>query len=455
MIPVLCLNVLCVVLALMLPNEFLMWNSYLLYGVQTFTLLPYLLWRARQIKDIFLPTFFALTYYLINQTLGSFLVPRDYGWNKDYAAVALDVEHYNIIVSFLLIANIVLFLLSARAFSDLARVPPPQPPPARQAQVFGIEDALGIALWFAAFIAVTYFKVYTAFSFQLSILMVHSTYLAQRRRWYRPIVYVAYLLIMVASQFEDKREIIMALFLMIFVETYFGRQSLEFTPRKILLYASALASFFGLVLAASILRGYGDFDVRTLVDAIYYIPQYMSSDLFIDGLTDNLELNYNYGATIASVELLLNGKIHYQYGASLAKIFFLPLPRDLFPIKPENIMQLYTAVYAPDQALIGGSLPVIFPCEMFLNFHYFGLLPFAVIWRFIDRMFVKYHRLPHDSFLAYSCLFLCITILMFARGSGLEHWFLYYLVAAPALLLITVIGRSLGSRISGESRWVV
>lgn len=38
-------------------------------------------------------------------------------------------------------------------------------------------------------------------------------------------------------------------------------------------------------------------------------------------------------------------------------------------------------------------------------------------------------------------LFLVITILMFARGSGLEQWLLYYLVAAPVLWLVSIVQR--------------
>jgi hypothetical protein len=78
---------------------------------------------------------------------------------------------------------------------------------------------------------------------------------------------------------------------------------------------------------------------------------------------------------------------------------------------------------------------------MFVNFGPLGLVPFALIWAAINRLYrgIDMHRTP--SFGLYSRLFLVMTILMFARGSGLEQWLLYFVVAAPLLWLVAVLQR--------------
>jgi hypothetical protein len=46
-----------------------------------------------------------------------------------------------------------------------------------------------------------------------------------------------------------------------------------------------------------------------------------------------------------------------------------------------------------------------------------------------------------------------MTVLMLARGSGLELWLLYYLIAAPLFVVFNLL-RNLVS-VNGRSRWIV
>ncbi|MEP7383490.1 MAG: hypothetical protein ABI910_17525 [Gemmatimonadota bacterium] len=79
MIAVLVINLLLVASALMLSNEWLMLHGYLLYAAQALVMLPYLAWRVFYAHHLFMPSVFALAYYLANLALGGYLVPRDYG----------------------------------------------------------------------------------------------------------------------------------------------------------------------------------------------------------------------------------------------------------------------------------------------------------------------------------------------------------------------------------------
>lgn len=440
-------NLLAVALAVVLSNELLVWHSYVLYGMQFLTMMPYLVRKAQFLKNVFLPSFFVLFYFLVSLTFGSYLVPREYGEDRRFVVDILSIEHYNVIVPYMLLANVILFMLTIWRLEKLNGARYNYLYRTRwQDESGGRPNLIKTTLYFLAFITVTYLDVFGAFSFQLALLILHFTDPAWRRKWYRFPMYALYLAILVGFSYENKREIVMVLFLFIFLEAYFGRMLLKFNLRRMAAYCMIALCFLSLVLTASILRGYGNFDVSNLVDAFSYIPQYMSSNMFVDGLTDNLELNYSYGSAITSINFGLIGRIDYQYGMSLIKVFFLPIPRDVFPDKPESIMQIFTEEYVPAWVSEGGSLPVMSPAEMFLNFWYFGLLAFGIVWIAIDQIFVTLHRVSPLSFEFHSCTFLIVTVLMLARGSGLEQYVLYYLIGAPVFVLAWILRRFVSGR---------
>jgi hypothetical protein len=454
MIFVVLINLAAIGVAAVLPNDFLMWHSYVLYGFQFATMVPFLLKRAVFLERLFMPTIFVLAYYLVNLSFGSYLVPRGYGWEKQFTATALAIRDYNLIVPFLMGANLLLFVLSAATLRKLATVPVEPAVRIRETFSASVLGWLRGAIYLCAFVAVSIFEVYSAFTFQLVIAILHLTDPHLRGKWFRFGWYAVYLLVLAAFSFENKREIAMVLFLVVFLETYYSRTRLRFAPSSVLLYCTIGASFFALVLAASILRGYGNFEVSGVLEALWYIPGYLTSDLFIDGITDNLELNYNYGVTVTSIDHGIRSLIDYQYGATLLKVFYLPVPRDALAYKPESMMAIFTQVYAPEWWSVEGSMPVMFAADMFLNFHVLGLVPFALVWMAINKLFVVFHTAKPRSFITCSCLFLFITVLMFARGSGIEHWLLYYLIGAPVFLVVRLLSNSLKEPLVAR-RWVV
>ena len=80
-------------------------------------------------------------------------------------------------------------------------------------------------------------------------------------------------------------------------------------------------------------------------------------------------------------------------------------------------------------------MPVMSASEMFVNFHYLGLVAFAFIWWGLNLVYIRWHRIKGHSFAAHSYLFLSITVLMLARGSGIEQYLLYYFFAVPLFLM--------------------
>ncbi|MEO6995214.1 MAG: hypothetical protein ABI273_16530 [Lacunisphaera sp.] len=437
MITIICLlNFAIVGATVFLPNEYLAWNSYLLYGIQACLLLPAVLLKTRYLKDLFLPTSFVLAYQLVSLTLGGYLVPRGFGHYKGYQDVVLASTGYNLIVPFLLLTNLALFILSCRTLRILAvpqdlclRHSGEPKGPARLAN-FSLSIVVLIG-----FLFVTLADLYSLFSFQLALLIILFSVLSKHRVWYRYFLYLFFLGFLVQFDNENKREIIITLFLILFLEFFYGRNRLVLNLRSIFVYAFATAIFFTLILTSSIMRGYGTLGATSVTEAIESVPAYVGSADFVDGITDNLELNYSYGAAIVSMNMVLTGEIKYQKGLTLVKVLFLPISREWFPAKPKGMMQLFTEAYVPEAWEDGGSLPVFFSSEMFVNFHYFGLVVYLFIMWLLNRFFIGFHNSPPQTLLYYTNLFFLITVFPFVRGSGLEQYVLYYLCALPVLIL--------------------
>ena len=430
-------NVFAACVAVVTPNDFLAFHSYLFYGLQFATLMPYLAIRAKYLKNIFLPTFFILFYFLVNLALGSYLVPREFGWNKQFASDLATGTHYQVIVPFLMLSNLLLFELTRSTLrlvnrhSERLKIDK-----LNHTKFLNWKDVALAALSLSVFYTANALDIYYAFSIQLAVMIVHLTNQRLQGNWLRYLIYLAYLTLLVATDFDNKREIVMAMFLIVFLESSHRNLPLRFNLGGLAALAGLASTFLILVLTASILRGYGDFQVQSAADAFSLIPAYVGSGVFLDGVIDNLELNYFYGCTIASMDLVLDGQIPLQFGDSLLKVLYLPIPRDLFPHKPESALQIFTQTYAPDWWASDGSLPVMFASDMFINFHVAGLFACGIVWIAVNSAYVQFYRSRHASFEFYSCAFLVTTVLQFARGSGIELYVLYFLAAVPFFALV-------------------
>lgn len=434
-------NIGLVLCAALLSNDFLVYNSYVIYSLQFVGNIFYFFRNISYAKDFFLPSFFVMFYISVNLIFGSYLVPREYGWNKQFAETVTAIKNYNIIVPYMVLCNTMLSILTAHTLKKLEWQ-------RRQKRLFGNQEqkispdlsiVIKSAVYLLAFAVISYLDIFNTFSFLLAIMVIHLASYKVQASWFRYALYAAYLLLMVVFSFENKREVAVALFLILFVEAHFRQTPFRLSMGMLLRYAAVGVVFMALIVIASILRGYGAVPASTMVEAILLVPQYLSSDTFIDGITDNLELNYNYGVAVAAVDHVLNGHIPYQLGASIIKVLFLPFPRDLVFWKPESVMQIFTQVYAPSWWAEDGSMPVNIYAEMFVNFHFGGVIACGLLMAVLNFMYGYFEKADARSFSANTCLFFVIIVLFYARGSGLELYLLYYLFATPVLALYAAL----------------
>jgi hypothetical protein len=444
---ILILNIGLAAAAFFLSNNFLTYGSFWLYGFQLFTLIPYILKHTRDAKDVFIPTTFALAYYLVSLTMGALLVPRGFGF-REYSAAAVDGTHYRLVVPYLLLSNLIMFLLSMFAIVRLEDWKEPQPN--RKATATMGRDVAHAAAFCSIFALVTISDVFdhlplmSTFAAQAAIMVIHLSSMPLHRWAWKYAVYLFYIGTLVAYDFNNKREIGIAIFIILFFHCYRARIPLGFTPGRVVVYAGIAVLLILVILTASVSRGYGGFDSQSASDSLQLIPKYIESPLFLDGVTDNFEFSFFYGSDINAMQLTLDGYIRYQFGKTLIKPLFLPFPRDIFPIKPQSAMEVYTTVAWPGFWERDGSLPVPLPAELFMNFHYLGLFACALILYFCNEMFVKFHTLPISSFAWYSCAFLFLTFLLFARGSGMELWLFTFFAGCPILLVLPRFQKAFG-----------
>lgn len=426
--------VLCIA-SIILPNSFLVYNSFYLYGLQGIILITYALRQINRFYQVFTPSFFVLIYYVVNLVFGSYLLPRDFGFQKWYNDDIFNIKYYNVIVLYFLLCNIGLFLIAIKTIQKLEFKNLLNNNTDGNKQFIYTKMLVFLLLLYT----VSYFEVYSSFSFQLIIIIIICLDINAFRNYVRYVIYLTILMIAVKFNFENKREVVVILFTILFIESGYSKWEFNLKFKKILAYIFGVIVFFSLILTASVMRGYGGFDKSNLYDSFKLVPEYIGQDLFIDGLTENLEFNYNYGSAVTSMNLILSGKIDYQFGGTIIKVLFLPLPREVAPFKPESMMQIYTKKYQPRFWNEGGSLPVNISCDMFLNFHFFGLFVFVVLWYIMDRLFINIFLYTKQNTRLYSSIFLIINILPLARGSGIEQYLLYYFCILPFLLFYALL----------------
>ena len=73
------------------------------------------------------------------------------------------------------------------------------------------------------------------------------------------------------------------------------------------------------------------------------------------------------------------------YGSTLIKPLFIMFPRDIFPFKPDSILELYTLAYDPAGRDLGGSWTIGLFSEFIWNFYFFGIFMVIFVAKFLSE----------------------------------------------------------------------
>lgn len=263
--------------------------------------------------------------------------------------------------------------------------------------------------------------------------------------------YYLFLLIYFASfSSDDKREAVFLLLPIILIECLRQKQ-LRFTSKFVSVSVIIAITVFVLILMMSIYRGYGAFNPRNFFSSAQYIGTYIQEDMFLGYFLSNIEINYFFFHLHQSIEYVFNDPQLLLYGSTFLKIFFIPIPRYLFPEKPDSLIEIYTSYHSPGYRDLGGSWVSAIYSEFFWNFHVVGILVLALFFWIMTRWYLRlafnlrrgvdYRYLWH--------LFAYQQIMELVRGMGVDQYFAYlsvsailaYTVFLPVLHLIHDYGR--------------
>lgn len=418
-------------------NDFLRINAFLLFSIQAIVIAVGLYSSKIKYSYIFSPSILGLSYLIINLCLGGYLAPRGYGFYSDYQNVILNAQHIKFSVILLESILLSLFITSYLALKNLAN-----------SNILITELGNGNfhilkkkrLILISIFVYLSTLLTGLPAPFQFGALLILFNVFRRKKSFVRVLLYFGILLLSIWDYSHDKRNILIVLLIIILVEVQKMKSYIKFSLKNLLKLLAIGIIFLSLIITASINRGYGNKDVIEATNIILAIKNYVTADIFIDAITDNLELSYAYGGMINSIDLLAAGEMNFLLGVSVIKPVFIFIPRSIWPGKPWSLMHEYTKEYDYQGWIQGSSLPIPITIEFFANFHLFGLLFSILFFSCLDYLFklylIKTNPLNFKSFIGG---FIGVTSFIIIRGSGLDLFVIYILSGLSAFYLIKII----------------
>lgn len=404
------INLFLSIFVFFVDNDFLLNNGYLFFACQHLVNFYFLFTRVKFAYSLFMPSFLILVYMAISQIFGGYLLPKDVGWDKSFSDHYFSIYNLDFILFYLMLFNFILFCLSVFFYEKNKK----------DYEIFYFRELGSGSLIVVVFLFIMPFFLNIPWMFPLQLALIFLFFTNERiiRFKYKYFMYIFVILTMLVLNYNNKREIVMVVMSLIFLEFYINKTKIDFKIISGLSLVVFLSIVF--VLIASILRGYGDLDNRNLLSAFMYLPKYIASDNFLDSFSDNFELTYTYAVSLISIDFLLNGRLDLQYGLSIIKPLFLLFPRSIFEIKPESIIMVFTKEYNYSMYVSGVSYPVVIPSEFFLNFHIFSLPISVFIFYIFNKIFFSLRKYSIGSVKFIFISYLAIMFFIFIRGSGLD-----------------------------------
>ncbi|WP_159634826.1 hypothetical protein [Sphingobacterium composti Ten et al. 2007 non Yoo et al. 2007] len=390
------------------------------------------------------PSFLTIFYISLNFIFGHYAVTNDLGLNNNYYSTYQSYYSINFITAFFIACNfVVYFTIPFKKFTSINFIT--FKTAKSQVNLFSVQ----IVTLFLFLFAVGSFEINLNFlgadgnfnyAFEFAIVIILVLINRNNSTKYRAIVYLFILIIFIINHYDSKREIMFVLILILFLESVKNGGNILVRLKTLLLSSILVIVFIYIVVVSSILRGYGNYNVDSPIEAFGLVGDYLESDIASDALVMNFEINHVYGNATNAVNYVYTNNADLLYGSTFYKLIFTPIPRSMMPNKPESMVHIYTSKFDPTFRAIGGSFPIIVYSEVFWNFHLIGLL----LLYFIFVIFNKYYYLILKSLVLnrisqFTILYLYLysTFIQFIRGAGIEVWLIYGIISFPFIYVIS------------------
>ncbi|ARR45714.1 hypothetical protein CAY59_15955 [Vibrio campbellii] len=415
-------------------NDWLLWNSFYFYALQILVMSGFILHRIEYFCSLFLPSIVMFFFLGISFALGAYLVPRGIGFLTDYYITSITAaENYGVIVSFYMNVFNILFFFSIR-YIEMCR---------------GIKNVVRvknrkvskykIVLAYLLLLLVSKEDFFFQFGCQVGLIIYILYSVVDSKGYTKYYIALAIILTMLSSNYDNKREILIVLMSVVFLFSVKGRWKFVFFSRRMIGYFLILGFLLSLILAASILRGYGELEVNGVLSAIYFIPQYIKMDIFMDSVVDNFEISHTYPSSILPVEYILDGKLDILFGLTIIKPLFLLVPRSVWEGKPDSIIYTFTEAHSPGLFThYGVSIPISLPGELFVNFHILALLVFILVIFLFNKLYMLSIYQYSGDVKKMVCMSASMLFFILVRGSGLDLYVMTLLCAIFPIFLFNI-----------------
>lgn len=427
-------------------------NNYasVIYAVQVmvFGIIAYR--QEQNLMVILSPSFLTIVYISLNFIFGHYAVVNALGFDNRYYFAFQSYTNINFITFYFLLCNLIVFLcIPFGRINNLMPSEQDQNPLENQrssVNSFFYLFFLLVALFIFGRVEIdlSFLGGEGRFNYSFEFATAIAAVLVIRNQTFknRIVIYGALLAVFVSNHFDSKREILFLLIFLLLFESVKNNIVLRLKFKTIFISCIIAIIFVYIIILSSILRGYGNYNVENPIDAVAYVDDYLTSDFAKDALVMNFEITPVYGNSTNAINYVYNNEVDLLYGATFYKLFFVPVPRSIYPDKPDSMVDIYTTKFAPSFRAIGGSFPILLYSEIFWNFYFFGLLFLAFIFFILNRMYLYIiEGLKSDSInkslLLY--LFLYSTFIQFVRGAGLEMWLIYAFISFPLIVIFNTI----------------
>ncbi|HDY7975442.1 TPA: hypothetical protein ACGU9W_001249 [Vibrio vulnificus] len=433
----LAINILLSLVALLTENDWILYNSYYFYTVQFLMYLGVILLSVRYACQFLMPSMVMFLYLSFSFSLGAKLVPHGFGFlTVDFIDSIINMKEVKWVTFYWLNTFNALFYVTMTSLIKQN---------SKEININGgvKSSYLMLGALIATFMLVSSFRFFGTFGMQIALSIVICTHIISFPRLVKLGVYCVLIISAVIFNYENKREVLMIFMTVFFIFSYTYKVEFKLNMKNFIAYSMILFLFVSSILVSSILRGYGGFGVTKFTEAVSYIPAYIQSDTFSDTIIDNFEISHTYPAAVLPVEYIMTGQLDLLVGSSIIKPLFLPLPRDIVPFKPDSVISIFTTFQAPSVHSIGGSFPVAFPSELFVNFHFLGLI-FLVFFSFVfNKIYMSLFKNDVSGMKFKSALSFTVLLFILIRGGGADLLFVSFLSSLIVIFISSVNGNHL------------
>ena len=428
-------------------ERFIIDHGQWFYAIHLLVVVILLLRKRENYIYFFSPSFMTLLYLNLSFALGHIVVSEAIGFDLKYYTAFLGFQSVKFITGFFILCNFMVFL--AMNFKDFDKVienrDDIKPQKISAVSKFKIYP-LFVVLFLLGFVQIDLSLIggggEFSYVFKLVVAIIIILLVSDFKSKIKYLYYLGMIFIFVIGSFDSKREILYVIILILFFEFVRNRITIKMRFKQFVFFTLGLAFIFYLIVVSSIMRGYGNFGVDNPIDASKYVFKYITSDYAANALSANFELTSVYGNSSNAVNYVYSGQVDYLYGTTFIKFLFLPIPRSIFPEKPDSMIDIYTTKFSPDFRSGGGSYPIVIYAESFWNFSLLSLPFIFCIFYFFNKMYLKMIRYVMHIKVNVQSVFLIYmfsTLIQFIRGSGFEIWLVYGILSLPfSWLLISI-----------------